>query len=456
MDTSYIPEQAQSLIEARSWAELARTSIPWPEDSLVTPELYDLFLTLEKVDQVLFFRSLPKDLAVSVFASFDNDTAESLLKNLTDQETRNLLDELDPDDRTYLLGELPGPVTMRLLNLLSPEDLKEARALLGYPEESVGRLMSPGYIIVKPHWTLERALDQIRERGQDLETVDMIYVLDKNLVLQDALSLQRLVLADPRRHVEDIMDNSFVSIRAFEDREEAVRLMQRYNRTVLPVLDDQGHMLGIVTIDDVLVVAEEEITEDFQKSSAVAPLRADYSDSSFGKLYFSRIGWLGILVVLGMVSSGILAGFQSTLASAMVLSFFIPMIIGTGGNAGTQASGLMIRALSTGDVKLEQWFKILLQELLMGMLLGVSLGIMGMVLGYFQGGWMVGLTVLTSMTVMMIITNLLGALLPFILTSLGRDPAVASGPLIASVADGVGLVVYLSLARWILGLPSPL
>lgn len=452
MENSYIPEDALGIIQRKAWAELARTRIDWPEDALVVPELLETLLSLGKTDQVLFFRSLPNDLAVSLFAELDNDTAELLLKNFTDQETRNLLDELDADDRTALLGELPGPVTMKLLNLLSPEDLKEARALLGYPEESVGRLMSPHYIIIKAHWTVERALDHIRERGQDLETLDMIYVLDRHLVLQDALSLKHLVLADPRRHVEDIMDFSFVSISAYDDREEAVKLMQKYNRTVLPVLDDKSHMLGIVTIDDVLEVAEEEITEDFQKSAAVAPLRADYSDSSFGKLYLSRIGWLGILVGLGMISSGILSGFHSTLAGAMVLSYFIPMIIGTGGNAGSQSAGLMIRALSTGDVRLEEWGKVFFQELLMGLLLGASLGLIGLVLGYLQGGWEVGLTILASMTVMLVLTNLMGALLPFILTKLGKDPAVASGPLIASVADSVGLVVYLTLAGLIMNL----
>lgn len=447
-----LPRDIQTMIEQKRWKDMAGSRVDWPDPEMVAPELVDVLLGLDKPDRVLLFRALPAEIATEVFASLEGETRDALLRELTDQETKELLASLSPDDRTYLLGELPGRVTQRLLNLLSPDDLKEARQLLGYPEDSVGRLMTPDYLAVKPEWTVAQALEHIRARGQESETANVIYVTDRNWKLIDALPLQRFVMADPNSLVQDIMDDTFVSLQATDDRAVAVRAMQRYDRVALPVVDSKGVLLGIVTVDDVLDVAEEEATEDFHRVGGVVPLRTGYWEAGKWFLYRSRIGWLAGLVVVNLVSSGVIAAYEDTLAAFVALAFFIPLIIDTGGNAGSQSATLMIRAISTGDVRLDQWAKVFAKEAVIGLSIGVTLGIMGMILGLFRGGFEIGLVVLLTMITMLVVTNLVGMVLPFILTKFRLDPAIASGPLITSVADAVGLIIYFSFATWILGI----
>jgi magnesium transporter len=455
-DTITIPRTIQQLIERRAWRELASVELAWPAEETIAPELVDALLELDTHERVLLFRALPRRVATEVFASLDGDLRDDLLVALTDRETRRLLADLHPDDRTNLLDELPGQATQRLLNLLSPADLAEARALLGYPEESVGRLMTPDYLAIRPEWTTGQALQHIRARGHESETTNVIYVVDEGWRLIDDMPLRRLVLADPDTPVSELMDESFVSLLASDDREEAVRRMRRYDRVALPVVDTGGVLIGIVTVDDVFDVAEEEATEDFHKVGGVLPLRSSYWQTGLWLLYRSRIVWLAALVVVNLVSSGIIAAFEEAIEAVVALAFFIPLIIDTGGNAGAQSATMMIRALSTGDVKPSQWLRVLTKEAAIGFVIGVTLGAMGFVLGYLRGGpeigVQLGLIVLLTMVVMLLLTNLIGMLLPFVLSRVGIDPAVASGPLITTVADAVGLIVYFSIASAILGL----
>ncbi len=447
-----LPDVIRESIENKNWTRLASPDIDWPEFEIVAPELADYIRDIDKTDRVLLFRALPRDLKVDIFAFLDPETSDNLLLELTDAETRHILAELEPDDRTVLLGELPGQVTQRLLTLLSPDDLKEARQLLGYPEESIGRLMTPDYVAVRPSWTVAEALDHIRRHGHESETVNTVYVTDRSGKLIDALPLRRFILAEPHETVDSIMDRTVVSISAYEDREEAVRIMQRYDRIALPVVDSGGVLLGIVTFDDVFEVAEQEATEDFHRSVAIAPLKGSYWETSAVRLFRSRIGWLSILVFVNLISSGVISAFEETLAAYVTLAFFIPLIIDTGGNAGSQSATLMIRAISTGDIHLKQWGRVFMKELLIGAAIGLSLGALGAVLGVFRGGPAIGLVVFMTMATMLVMTNLIGMLMPFVLTRIKLDPAIASGPLITSIADAVGLVIYFSYARWILGL----
>jgi magnesium transporter len=450
-----LPREVRTLIEEKRWKGLAGREIDWPSTRLIAPELVDILLSLGKPDRVLLFRALPRGIASEVFSYLEGESRDTLLRELTDQETRVLLADLNPDDRTELLGELPGQVTQRLLNLLGPEDLKEARRLLGYPDESVGRLMTPDYLAVKPEWTVLRALEHIRIRGHESETADVIYVVDDGWRLIDDMPLRRLVMADPNKTVRDVMDDAFVSLRATDDREEAVRKMQRYNRVALPVVDVDGVLLGIVTVDDVMDVAEEEATEDFHRVGGVMPLGMSYWQAGVWILYRSRIVWLAALVIVNLVSSGIIAAYEEALEALVALAFFIPLIIDTGGNVGAQSATMMIRGISTGDIRLNQWAKVFLKEAGLGLIIGASLGAMGFLLGFWRGGpeigMQLGLIVLLTMIAMLVLTNLVGMILPFILTRLKLDPAVASGPLITSIADAVGLIVYFSIATAILG-----
>jgi magnesium transporter len=414
------------------------------------PDIADLLLELKEADRFVFFRLIPRDLASEVFAFLEPRYRDEIIHSLSVEETRRLLADLRPDDRIELFEELPGQAVQRLLNLLSPEDLAEARQLLGYPPESVGRLMTPDYVAVRPSWTVERALRHIRSRGRVSETINDIYVTDPNWELLDALELRKFILAEPDQTVEDLMDYGFVSIPVTADREQAVQLIQRYDLDSLPVVDSRGILLGIVTVDDVMDVAEEETTEDFHKTAAVTPLRISYRDSSVAGLYAKRIPWLLGLVFLSLISSGILAAYEKTLSSVIVLAFFIPLLIDSGGNVGSQSATIIIRSLATGDVRLGQWFRTAAKEIGVGISLGVTMGAATSLVGFYRGGWEIGLVVGITMTVIVIVSNIVGASLPFVLTRLRLDPAAASSPLITTIVDIMGLILYFFVATVLL------
>ncbi|TCJ20118.1 magnesium transporter [Rubrobacter taiwanensis] len=439
-------EEVERMIERGEWSGLRRMLAEWP-----FPEVAELLLEQEKPKRVLLFRALPRPLAAEVFSYLETETQNALLKELTDEETRRLLADLDPDDRTELLGELPGQATQKLLNLLSAEDLREARQLLGYPEGSVGRLMTPDYVAVRPHWTVGEALEHIRRFGADRETINWIYVVDDSWRLLDALSLRAFIVADPRQRVEEIMDYRFVSVSAHDGREEAVRTIQRHDLEAVPVVDSEGVLVGIVTVDDVLDVAEEEATEDFHLYAAVRPLDMSYRESGVWSLFRKRVPWLIALVGVGLVSSGVIAAFEETLEAAIALAFFIPLLIDSGGNTGSQSATLMVRAIATGDLRLGQWGRAISKELAVGISLGAALGLATALLGIFRGGVEIGLIVGLTMIAIVLVANLIGAALPFALSRLGLDPAVASAPLITTVVDATGLIIYFTIATLVLG-----
>ncbi len=415
------------------------------------PDIADLLLQLKETDRFVFFRLMPRDLASEVFAFLEPRYRDEILHGLSVEETRRLLADLSPDDRVELFEELPGQAVQRLLNLLSPEDLAESLQLLGYPPESVGRLMTPDYVAVRPSWTVERALRHIRSRGRISETINDIYVTSMDWRLLDALELRKFILAEPDQTVEDLMDYGYVSVPVAADRELAVQLIQRYDLDSLAVVDSHGILLGIVTVDDVMDVAEEEATEDFHKTAAVTPLRISYSDASIPALYAKRIPWLLGLVFLSLLSSGIIAAYEQTLSSVIVLAFFIPLLIDSGGNVGSQSATIIIRSLATGDVKLGQWIRTAAKEMGVGISLGITMGAATSLVGFYRGGWEIGLVVGITMTIIVVVSNLVGVSLPFVLTSLRLDPAMASSPLITTMVDVIGLILYFFVATVLLG-----
>lgn len=440
-------EALEWLVEQREISTLRNLLAAQP-----VPEIVSEIVELEPAARALVFRLLAHDPAVEVFSNLEVDEQDELLQHLSDQETRKLLADLSPDDRTLLFEEMPGEVTQKLFKLLSPEDLAETRALLGYPEESVGRLMTPDYVAIRPSWTIARAIEEIRKEGQDSETVNRVYVVDRQGKLIDSIRLRHLILAEPEDKVKSIMTFDAVSLSAFDDREEAVRQMRDYDVFVLPVVDSNNVLLGIVTFDDVLDVAEEEATEDIHKSSGMKALRKSYRNASPWMLVQGRIGWLAILVVAHLFSSGALAANEAKLQASVALAFFIPLLIGTGGNSGSQAATMMVRALVTDDIDLSHWWRSLLKETLVGIMLGVGLAAIAAVLGYYRGGYDIALIVGLSMVTIVLVANLVGVLLPFILTRLKIDPTVASSPLIATICDVMGLMVYFAMAGYFLGI----
>lgn len=415
------------------------------------PEVADYILRLDKPHQILVYRALPRPRAAKVFAFFEPDDQDTFLEALTDSDTRELLANLSPDDRTALLEELPATVTRRLMQLLSPEDLAESSQLLGYPEESVGRLMTPDYIRIRAEWTCEHALEHIRKYGRDSEICNILYVTEGNGLLVDILRMRRLIMTPPSTVISEILNYRFVSISAYDDREVAVEQIQRYDVNALPVVDSEGVLVGIVTVDDIMDVAEEEATEDIQKGVAVAPLQTRYSAASLGQLFRKRIGWLLILIFVNLISAGVISNYEEFVMEFITLALFMPLVIASGGNCGAQSATLMVRAISIGDLELDDWFKAVSKEVFVGLFLGIAMALIaGLVSQLYGGDYHIALIVGLSMVAIVFVSNTFGALLPFILSRLKVDPAAASTPLITSIMDVLGLIIYFSIAVAIL------
>lgn len=440
------PDAARTLVRTRDWAGLKALL-----ERMAAPEIADLLAECPKADRVLLFRALPRHRAAEVFAYLDADQEEALLVELTDEETRQLLAGLTPDDRTALLEELPDAVTRRLMQLLSPEDLAEARALLGYPEDSVGRLMTPEYVALRRDWTVEEALAHVRARATRSETVNWLYVTSEDGVLEGTLELRKLIVAPGHATVESLLNGPGGRLLATDDRAEAVRVMRRYDVNALPVLSADGVLLGIVTADDVLDVAEEEITEDFHRMAPIGLMRTTLREAGVSMLWRARIGWLMVLVFMNVFSGAGIAFFEDTLAATISLAFFLPLLIDSGGNAGSQAATLMVRALATGEVGARDWFQLLRKEIAVSVLLGMTMAAGVAVVASFRAPEVMVVVALT-MTLVVLLGSLIGMSLPFLLTRLKLDPATASAPLVTSLADIAGVLTYFSIATWYLGL----
>ena len=439
--------KVKAMILAHNWAAVRNLLAEWR-----APDIADLLLEMDKPTRVLLFRCLPRRTAAEVFSELETEDADALLRDLTDYETQLLLSLMRPDDRTELLEELPGKVTQRLLNLLKPEDVEEARMLLGYPEGSVGRLMTPDYVAVRPSWTVSQALLHVRRRGRDTETVDAIYVVDDDWKLLGVVSLRQLILAEPDEIIRDMMTTPPIYLSAFDDQEEAARVMDKYDLYALPVVSSDGTLVGIVTADDVFDVSIEEATEDFHKSGAVSPLKTSYLQSSLGVLLKSRIGWLVILALVDLVGAEIMAQFQNAISQVVALVFFLPLIVGCSGNAGSQSSTLAVRDIALGEIDLEDLPRLTLKEVLVSAGLGITVALLVCVPAILQGGFSVGVVVSVSTAVTVLVGGVIGIMMPFLLRKLGFDPATSSAPLITSILDIIGILIYFELATLILNL----
>ena len=425
------------------------------------PEITDLLAALDDKDALLLFRVLPRTLADEVFSLLEPNLQNWMLKNMAQEEVRQVLKGLTPDDRTALFEELPARVVKGLLTLLSDKDRKLALTLLGYPEGSVGRLMTDRYVTVNPDWTVTQTLDHLRAAGMDSETMTMIYITDSEGHLVDDLRLRRLILAAPMTRVRDLLDGHYASLTSLQDREEAVGIFQDYDLFALPVVDADNVLIGIVTIDDILDVAEEEATEDFHKMGTVRPLQVSLKDATIGLLFRKRIGWLLGLVVVNVFTAMGIKGFQTTIEKVAVLVSFMPLLIGSGGNAGSQAATLLVRAMATGDIDAKDWWSLFLRSmggsLLIGAVMAAAIAAMsGVILVGDPHHWEIMGIVAASMFAIVLMGSLIGTLLPMLLEKLHLDPASASAPLISSVSDILGILVYFSIAtlffRW-LGVP---
>ena len=452
-----IPE-IRSLIAARDFAGLRELFSEWPP-----ADVAEVIVDMPEDDRVIIFRVLPAALAADVFEYLDVDAQQSLLRCMAHEQVVAILNEMSPDDRTALLEEMPSAAARQLIQLLTPEERRVARALLGYPEGSVGRLMTPDFVAVRENWTVKEVLDYVREHGQDSETLNFIYVVDERGKLIDDLRIRNFLLRPLNTRVDEIMDRSFVHLTVNETQEEALNIFRKYDRAALAVVDSNGVLVGIVTQDDMLDVAEEEATEDIQKIGGMEALDEPYMRISLWRMVRKRAGWLIILFLGEMLTATAMANYQDELAKALVLALFLPLIISSGGNSGSQASTLMIRAMALGEVTLRDWWHVMRRELQAGLSLGVILGVIGTVRVAFWAmidkkylhhqppvygaHWpLVALTVGIALVGVVLWGTLSGSMLPFLLRRVGADPATSSAPFVATLVDVTGLIIYFSIA----------
>lgn len=410
----------------------------------------------------LFIETLSINRAVNVFRILDVPTQERIIEKLPGNKISELINELPPDDRTSLFAELKDHELMhRLVSLLPPEDRKEVFILLSYPEHSIGRLMNPDFIAINQYDTIEQALLYIRKNGKNYESIDVIYILDDKGVLLDDLRIKELLINDPSTSISELMDSRLISLNAMDPEEEAIKIFKMNNRVALPVIDSQGVLLGIVTIDDVLWVANEEYSEDMQRMGGTAALEEPYLDLPIHRLVGKRAGWLIVLFIGELLTASVMQHFEDQLAQVIVLAMFLPLMISSGGNSGSQASTLIIQAMATGEVKLKDWWRVFRREIISGASLGIILGAIGFLRIYvwhfifpdlYGDLWMmVGFTVSLALVGIVLWGSLIGSMLPFLLKKLGADPATSSAPFVATIVDVTGLIIYLSIASWIFG-----
>ena len=442
------------LIRTGDLSKLRDELLQWRPSELATA-----LSGLRPDDQVIAFRILPRRLAASVFEYLDPEHQYALVKAMGQEDVAALLNHMSPDDRTLLLSELPANVTKQLLALLTPEERIEAVALLGYAPGTVGRLMTPHYIAVREDWTVQQVLDHVRDHGRDSETLNVIYVVDDAGVLIDDIRIREFLVVPLARRVSELMDRRYVALKATDTEESAVAVFRREDRTALPVTDTAGVLIGIVTVDDVLDIAEEAATREFQQFGGSEALDEPYLQISRLRMVKKRAGWLVVLFLGEMLTATAMGYFEAEIAKAVVLALFVPLIISSGGNSGSQASTLVIRALAVGELTLADMWRVIRREVFSGLALGSILGTIGFLRisiwsafsNIYGVHWLlVAITVALSLVGVVLWGTLIGSLLPFVLRRLGFDPATSSAPFVATLVDVTGLVIYFSVGLIVL------
>jgi magnesium transporter len=417
-----------------------------------TLEIAEELARLDPAERAIPFRLLAKDRALEVFEALDPLHQQELLEGLREAGVGQLFEDMDPDDRARLVDEMPAKVAKRLLAGLSPHERALTATLLGYPENSAGRVMSPEVVNLRANQTVGDALARLRRIGTSAETIYALPVTDESRRLVGALGLRDLVLADPDQRIGDLMDEEVYSAHVDQDQEEVARLIQEADLLALPIVDAEGRLVGIVTVDDAMQILEEEQTEDVARAGGAEPLAHPYLSVSVLGLARSRVVWLLVLIVAATLTVNVLNIFEATLASVVALALFIPLVIGTGGNAGSQSATTVTRALAVGELRNTDVVLVVLREARVGLLLGAMLAAVALIpVSLFVGQQIATIVSLTLLAVCTLAT-LVGSLLPLLARRLGFDPAVMSAPFISTLVDATGLVVYFLIAKAILGI----
>ncbi|QOR74348.1 magnesium transporter [Cruoricaptor ignavus] len=425
--------------------------------SILSPaDIAEHLSELDVERRVMEFLKVPKEFKAEVFSHLDPDFQEDTIRSITSSEVSEILNAMPPDDRTALFEDFPDELIKYSINHLNPQERRVALELLGYPEESIARMMTPYYVQIRKEWTVERCFAQIKKIGGKVETLNYLYVVDQNNILIDDLDIRNLLLADREQLVSEITDNNFVAIHTKTSREDAVQYFEKYDRNALPIVTEAGVLVGIVTIDDILDQIEQQNTEDIQKFGGLDALDLPYTQTSLAEMVRKRGTWLVILFISEMLTASAMGYFDKEIEKAVVLALFVPLIISSGGNSGSQAATLIIRAMALQEITLKDWWYVMRKEIVSGILLGLILGIIGYIrilvwqkTGLYDYGeyWSsVGLTVSFSLVAIVLWGTLSGSMIPFILKKLNLDPATSSAPFVATLVDVTGLIIYFTVA----------
>ena len=443
-----------ALIERRGWHALRRDI-----SDLHSADIAELLGQFEGDEFNILFRLVGKRKA-DVFSYFEVDRQKELIRETEPAQLSLLVSQMQPDDRARLISVLPRETSNIILARLPPSEIKRSLVSLSYPEDTAGRYMTPDFVAIDPEMTAGEALAHIRQVGRKKETLNVVYLVDRDGRLVEDVTLGNLVLADPEARLLDIVDPGFVDLRDTTPQGKVLEAFRKYDRVALPVTDVSGHMLGIITVDDVMDVAEDEMTEDMQKIGGMDALDAAYSQTGLFQMVRKRGVWLAVLFVGELFTASAMAHYEQELARALVLTLFIPLIISSGGNSGSQAASLLIRALALKDVSLSDWWRVMRRELASGLALGTVLGILGFVrvtlwqwagvVNYGEHSFLIATAIGLSLVGVVTFGTLVGALLPFLLQRLGLDPATSSAPFVATLVDVTGLVIYFQVAALVL------
>ncbi len=411
-------------------------------------DIVDIIRELEPTEKVIAFRVLDKTKIAETFSLLHPEEEEELLRYFTEQRVKEILLEMSPDDRTQLLDELPASVVKKHLKLLPKEERDEANILLNYPPQSAGRVMTTEYVDLKTEMSVSEALEHIKKTGPDRETIYTCYAIDEKRILCGVVSLKDIILAESDQKISKIMNENVYKVNTTDDQEEAAKAIQKYDFLSLPVVDSENRLVGIITVDDILDIVQEEVTEDFHKMAAMQLPEEKYFHAGFFKHVSGRVIWLFVLILAATISGKLLQKYSLSLSSMIVLAYFIPMLLGAGGNIGAQSSTLVIRALATGELTLRQWAKVLRKEVCAGALIGTVLGFTAFIIAViFLRDTMIGITVGVSVATVVLVGNLAGAITPLIFRYLRLDPAIVSAPLITTIIDVTGIIIYFEIAR---------
>ena len=446
-------ERIKDLIDAKQYTMLRQ--------ELLEMNVVDIAAFLDELEHeecFKIFRLLPKDIAADVFAYFDIETGQMIISSLSDNEAKNIIDNLYADDAADLLEEMPANVVKRLLRNANPETRRDINQLLQYPDDSAGSIMTVEFVDLKANLTALQALTKIRHVGVDKETINTCYVLDEKRKLIGTVSLRKILLADTEKLLEDIMNDNFIAVNTLADQEAVVHMFQKYDLDSMPVVDSENRLVGIITVDDVVDIMQQEATEDIEMMAAIIPGEKPYLKTAVLEIFKSRIPWLLILMFSSAFTGKIITAFEGALAGALVLTAYIPMLMGTGGNSGGQSSVTIIRALSLDEVCMKDIFKVVWKETRVALLCGITLAAGNFVkMMIFDRGDMgdliimaVSLVVSLALVVSVLCAKIVGCILPIFVKRIGLDPAVMASPLITTIIDVLSLILYFVLAMAIL------